>query len=466
MILERTDGKMKLTVIGGGGVRSMFLAKSIAQKASHLHIDQLVFMDNDQEKLSIFGKMAQHVSAALCPELELILTTDPIVAVTDADYIITTIRVGGDHMRVRDERIALAHGVLGQETTGAAGVSFAMRSVPALANYCDLIRKYSHPGVKVFNFTNPAGVVSQALRDMGYDFTFGICDAPSGMLRQIADYRHVEPSRVTGECYGLNHLSYFRTIEIDGNNILPELIADDGAYKHTDLRFFEKDLVQSRKSVLNEYLYYFYYREKAVENILHSAQTRGELIEAVNRNMIRELSQIDIDKDFDTALRCFEKWYGVRENAYMANETGIHRDKTWSFDMFGPDEGGYAGVALRFMEIANSGTKQQMILCSPNNGAIPGLMDTDVIEATCDVTVDSCVPHAVKETDVPAGNLELIRRVKYYERLVARGIVNRSKKDIVESLTMHPLVNSYSLAKDIAAQYFELNKNYIDGWVD
>ena len=141
---------MKLTVIGGGGVRSMFLAKSIAQKAAELHITELVFMDNDGEKLRIYGGLAAHVSRMLNPELKFRLTTDAVDAVKDADYIITTIRVGGDHMRVREERIALANGVLGQETTGAAGLSFAMRSVPALAEYCELIRQYAKPTVKVF----------------------------------------------------------------------------------------------------------------------------------------------------------------------------------------------------------------------------------------------------------------------------------------------------------------------------
>ena len=108
---------MKLTVIGGGGVRSMFLAKSIAQKAAELHITELVFMDNDGEKLRIYGGLAAHVSRMLNPELKFRLTTDAVDAVKDADYIITTIRVGGDHMRVREERIALANGVLGQETS-------------------------------------------------------------------------------------------------------------------------------------------------------------------------------------------------------------------------------------------------------------------------------------------------------------------------------------------------------------
>ena len=166
---------MKLTVIGGGGVRSMFLAKSIAQRAEELHIDELVFMDNDPEKLRIYGGLAAHVARMLCPTMKFTLTSSAEEAVTDADYVITTIRVGGDATRVRDERLALDLGILGQETTGAAGVSFAMRSIPALAEYCELIKKLAKPGVKVFNFTNPAGVVSQALRDMGYDFTYGIC---------------------------------------------------------------------------------------------------------------------------------------------------------------------------------------------------------------------------------------------------------------------------------------------------
>ena len=127
---------MKLTVIGGGGVRSMFLAKSIAQRAEELHIDELVFMDNDPEKLRIYGGLAAHVARMLCPTMKFTLTSSAEEAVTDADYVITTIRVGGDATRVRDERLALDLGILGQETTGAAGVSFAMRSIPALAEYC------------------------------------------------------------------------------------------------------------------------------------------------------------------------------------------------------------------------------------------------------------------------------------------------------------------------------------------
>ena len=453
---------MKLTVIGGGGVRSMFLAKSIAQKAAGLHITELVFMDTDEEKLRIYGGLAARVSHMLNPDLAFRLTADAVDAVRDADYIITTIRVGGDHMRVREERIALACGVLGQETTGAAGVSFAMRSVPVLAEYCRLIRQYAKPSVKVFNFTNPAGVVSQVLRDMGYDFTYGICDAPSGMLHQFADLYGVPADRIEGECYGLNHLSFFRSIKIDGREIMPELIERDDAYTETDMRFFDKELLRHINCVPNEYLYYFYYRERAVENVLHAPQTRGEIIEEINRRMTAELAGMDVEKEFDRCLQCFEKWYGRREDAYMSNETGVRRNKAWHFDVSAPDAGGYAGVALRFIDIVESGKSGSMILCVPNRGAIPGLLDEDIVEITCGITREGCSPHPAADGDERA--LEMIRRVKAYERLASKAIREKSRAALVDCLMLHPLVNSYSLAVRLADAYIELNKEYSDGW--
>lgn len=459
---QKAGIRMKLTVIGGGGVRSMFLAKSIAQKASELNIDELVFMDNDERKLNIYGAMAKKVSKLLCSDLAFKLTTDEIEAVRDADYVITTIRVGGDKMRVRDERIALDLGLLGQETTGAAGLSFAMRSVSALAKYCELIKKYAKPDCKVFNFTNPAGVVSQTLRDMGYDFTYGICDAPSGMLHSFARLYGADENSIKGEVYGLNHLSYFKSITIDGKEIMPELIENDKAYADTDMRYFEKELLRERGGVLNEYLYYFYYREKAIENILKAEKTRGEQICEINESMTNALENVDIENNFDEAFKIFEHWYGIRENNYMASETGVKRQNKWHFNIYQKDAGGYAGVALKFIEIVQSGKSDSMILCVPNNGAINGLKADDVVEITCDITPNGAVPH--KMGDVDEQNLEIIRRVKMYERLSSKAIRERSVQSAVEALTLHPLVNSYSLAKRLVDAYLELNKEYTGDW--
>ena len=440
----------------------MFLAKSIAQRAEELNIDELVFMDNDAEKLNIYGKMAQKVASLICGGLKFRLTTDAVDAIRDADYIITTIRVGGDEMRVRDERAALDLGLLGQETTGAAGFSFAMRSVSALAEYCELIKEYAKPGCRVFNFTNPAGVVSQTLRDMGYDFTYGICDAPSGMLRSFEKLYGASEGSAKGEIYGLNHLSYFQSITIGGREVLHELIENDRAYAETDLRYFEKSLLRERGAILNEYLYYFYYREKAVANILAAPETRGEQICEINKKMTAELEQIDIENDFDRAFQVFEHWYGVRENNYMAAESGVKRKNPWRFDIYSPDDGGYAGVALKFMEITGSGGADQMILCVPNRGAIAGLCDNDVVEITCDIVGGEAVPHRFGEVDEQ--NLELIRRVKIYERLARAAIRTKSRTRAVEALTLHPLVASYSLASTLVDAYLEHNKAYTGDW--
>jgi len=453
---------MKLTVIGGGGVRSMFLAKSIALRAAALDIQELVLMDSDAQKLRIFGGMAKHLAEMLEPSLQITLTLDPIVAIRDADYVITTIRVGGDEARCRDEHEALSLGVLGQETTGAAGFSFAMRSIPVLTDYCELVKKYAKPGACVFNFTNPVGIVSQALRDAGYDFTYGICDAPTSMLAQLSALYGLPSDAFQGEIYGLNHLSWFSEILYNGKNIMPKLLANERARKETDLHFFDTSLLNHISCVPNEYCYYYYYREKAVENILRGGQTRGDDILEINREMMKELSSLDPEKDFDRCLSVYSKWYGEREARYMARETGIKRTAAWRFDPYAPDSGGYAGVALRFMEIIQSGQKGQMILCLPNQGALDFLEDTDTVEVTCDVEKGKVLPHHYGKVD--RSQAECIRRVKYYERIGAQAILKRDRMLAAESLMAHPLVNSWSLAIQLTDAYIRENTVYTGVW--
>lgn len=453
---------MKLAVIGGGGVRSLFLARSLAARAKNLEIETLSFMDNNPEKLRIYGTLARETAKRICPDLDFQLTTDSIEALRDADYVITTIRPGGDGMRVRDERIALDLGLLGQETTGAAGFSFAMRSVSALQEYCEQVKRYARPGCKVFNFTNPAGLVSQTLRDLGYDFTYGICDAPAGMLRSFEKLYGAPEGSAAGEVYGLNHLSYFSSVTLNGKEILGELIDNPQAYSQTDMRYFEPSLLKRRGAILNEYLYYFYYREQAVANILKAPQTRGEQIADINRRMTESLQTLDIEKDFDKALAVFEAHYGERENNYMAAETGITRKVPWRFDIFGKDYGGYAGIALQFISLVKQNANGSMILCVPNNGAIDGLQPTDVVEITCDIQNGEAVPHKFGQVD--AQNLELIRRVKNYERLASIAIREKDIAAAADALTLHPLVNSYSLAKQLVNAYVALNADFTEGW--
>lgn len=455
---------MKITVIGGGGVRSMFLSKSIANRAKELNITELVFMDNDSEKLNIYGKMAKEVAKMLAPQMNFSLTEDSVEAIKNADYVITTIRAGGDTMRCRDERIALDLGYLGQETTGAAGFSFAMRSIPALAKYCEIVKKYAKPTCKVFNFTNPAGVVSQTLRDMGYDFTFGICDAPSGMVRSFEKFLDLPLGSTQSYCYGLNHLSFFNEIIYDGENIVPKLIESDSAYKKTDLRYFNKEDLLKKQFIPNEYLYYFYEPQKSVQNILNAHETRGEQIERINREMTRALKGIDIERDFEKALKIFEHYYGLRENSYMASETGEKRDKIYKFDIYSEDDGGYAGVALGIIDALENNSGKPFIACVPNkNKAMDFLYETDTVEISCKIENGEAVPIAPRV--VSEENKVLISAVKEYEQLSSRAIRLRDKAAAAEALAVHPLVNNREAAEKLVTAYGELNKNYFGEWI-
>lgn len=442
----------------------MFLAKSIAGRAGELSITELVFMDNDSEKLNIYGKMAQEVAKRLAPEMRFSLTPDPVEAIKNADYVITTIRAGGDKMRCRDERIALDLGYLGQETTGAAGFSFAMRSIPALAQYCELVKTYANKDCKVFNFTNPAGVVSQTLRDMGYDFTFGICDAPSGMVRSFEEFLDLPLGSTMSFCYGLNHLSFFNEIISDGENVVPKLVSSDEAYKKTDLRYFKKEDLLKKQFIPNEYLYYFYEPQKSVQNILNASETRGEQIERINREMTKALKSIDIEDEFEKALEIFEYYYGMRENSYMASETGEKRDKQYKFDIYSVDDGGYAGVALGIIDAIVNKTEKPFIACVPNWGrAMKFLKESDTVEITCVLENGEAVPVAPRV--VSKENEELILRVKEYERLSSRAIRLHDRAAAVNALTVHPLVNNAEAAEKLITAYGELNKDYFGEWI-
>ncbi len=456
---------MKLSVIGGAGSRSLMLLKSLAGKSKQLGLDMLVFMDTDRERIKVFGPLLLEGARRLAPDLTVRYTDSAEEAVEGADFLITTIRSGAEASRVTDERIALKHGVLGQETTGAGGFAMALRSIPALIPYCELARKQASPDVMIFNFTNPAGLVTQALRDLGYDFVYGICDAPSGFLRQVAKLYKRPAEDFKAELMGLNHLSYFTSLKLDGRELIPEILRNPALYANTDMRYFEPDVAKHLGCLLNEYLYYFYYREKAVANILGASQTRGEHIEKINNLMLKELSKLDAKRDFEEMLHIYSDFTNLREAGYMASESSIQRDEgsTPRFDLFTDDEGGYAGVAMALIRAKTGAPGSEMSLCLPNRGTVGWLLETDVIEVSCDLTECGPVPKKAAYL-IPESAKILIQTVKYYERTAAKAIIERDSGLAIDALAAHPLVNSYSLAKSLLHDYLNAYQQYTGGW--
>lgn len=457
---------MKLAVLGGGGVRSPFLAKSLALAAKEIGLTELFFMDIDREKLHIYGTIAKKVAAAIAPDVTFHLTENAEEALFGADYIITTIRAMGDEGRVIDERTALNLGVLGQETTGAGGFAMALRSIPVLKEYCALAQRVAKPDALIFNFTNPSGLVTQALRTMGYDNVYGVCDAPSNFLRQLKEMLGAE--NFSGDCFGLNHLSWFYNFKADGKDATEAILLHPQLHTDTEMRLFPDKLLSVCDWYLpNEYLYFYYYRDNAVASVLKSGKTRGETILEINRDMLEKLSKLDIEADFEEAFHCFMEHYAMRENSYFSIESGERRKDqiavpTLEEFLNAPENGSYAAVALDFIRARQGGEPVDMVLSIPNNGTIPFLKDTDVCELSCTVTKNAVFPH--KAPEIPEMHKNLILTVKAYENLTVEAILQKNCTKAVRALTMHPLVSSYSLAEALVNEYLNAYRDYVGDW--
>lgn len=445
---------MKIGVIGGAGVRTVIFINGLLKRYKKLNIDEVVLYDVNHEKLDVIGKLCRHVVNREGKDLKVREVYDAVDAIRGMDYIVTTLRVGGDHSRVVDEAVALKNGVIGQETTGVGGFSMAVRTIPVLLEYCDLIEKHA-PEAWIFNFTNPSGLVTQALHAAGHHRVIGICDAPSSMKYRMAEKLGVTEEDLYVEFFGLNHLSWIRSMQVRGEEIMPKLIADDDFMSSIqELEIFDRDIALKTGLIPNEYLYYYYHRERALSNINKSDMTRGQTIEQVNIKMMEELRAMDIDADPETALQTFLYYMQLRENSYMSIESGsANRPMLERGSLPVPEGMGYAGVMLDCIEGMQSEEGRTLVLSVLNQGCIPFLSDEDVVEVTCKVSKNGIEP--VKQQSIPEMCELYIRLIKRYERLTVEAVREHSEDKAVEALMLHPLVNSYSLAKKLIADYNE-----------
>jgi 6-phospho-beta-glucosidase len=232
------------------------------------------------------------------------------------------------------------------------------------------------------------------------------------------------------------------------------------------MRYFEPELAGALGCLLNEYLFYFYYREKALENILKAGETRGERICKINAEMLTELKKYQASEDFDKMLEIYSHYTYLRESNYMQDETSVARDKgsVSLFSLCTEDEGGYAAVALALMKAKITGEEGEMILCVPNEETLPWLEPHDIIEVSCHISKEGAKVKA-GDYNIPESAKQLISSVKYYERFVAEAIVEQDMTKAIEAVMLHPLVSSYSLARGIVRDYLDAYGDYVGGKV-
>jgi 6-phospho-beta-glucosidase len=458
---------MKLTLIGGGGVRAPLFVGSALRRVEKSGLTEICLHDINSEKLEVFGALSTELARRVQSPVRISTSRDAEQALEGASYVVTTVRPGGEEGRIKDERIALNHGVLGQETTGPGGFAMALRSIPVILEYASLLKRVS-PDAWLFNFTNPAGLVTQALRNEGFDRAIGICDGANSAQEAVATRLKLPANNMRTEVFGLNHLSFTRAAYVDGHEVLQELLDDDTFLAETSQRMFAPSVIRRHRLWFNEYLYYYYYAEQAVAALQSDERTRGEEVRDLNRALIARLKEIGVDADPQRALSAYFAYEQRRNATYMhyARQDAPSMEEADQNAPEAPNAGhegeGYAGVALNLVDALQTGLPCYSGLNVPNGNAIDGLLPEDVVEVSCVIDREGVRPSRIGA--MPDAQAQLVKSVKRYERLAVQAIRERKRDLAVEALVAHPLVLSYSRAEPLVDEYLRAHAAHLGEW--
>ncbi len=444
---------MILTILGGGGFRVPLVYRALLNDRLPGRVTHIRLYDTDPARLTATSTVCRELANGDSDAPEVSVHTDLTEAVRRTDVVFSAIRVGGLEARALDERLPMAHGLIGQETVGAGGISYALRTIPEARRIARTIAARA-PEAWVINFTNPAGIVTESLREILGDRVVGICDSPVGLARRSAHAIGLSPDvEVLVEYAGLNHLGWLTGLRVDGEDRLPELLAaPDRIESFEEGRLFGADWIRALGAVPNEYLHQFYFAREALQADRQAGPSRAQVIQDQQRDFYRVA-----DVTAPGALRRWEQTRLARERTYMASNRatsgGFERDQA---DL---ESGGYDQVALAIMHAIAHDTASTLIVNTANRGRLDFLDDDAVIEAPCRVMGNGI--HPLPITALPDHAVGLVSTVKYVERQVLLAAHSGSRKAAWRALASHPLVDSVRVASalldDLVAAHPQLH---------
>ncbi|MFF1832654.1 6-phospho-beta-glucosidase [Streptomyces sp. NPDC058231] len=439
---------MKLTILGGGGFRVPLVYAALLADHAEGRVTAVTLYDTDTDRLTAVARVLADQAAGVEDAPVVLATTELDEALRGADFIFSAIRVGGLAGRAADERVALDEGVLGQETVGAGGIAYGLRTVPVAVDLARRIARLA-PHAWVINFTNPAGLVTEAMsRHLG-DRVIGICDSPVGLGRRIARVLGADPERAWIDYAGLNHLGWVRGLYIDGRDELPRLLADPellGSFEEGKL--FGTEWLRSLGAIPNEYLHYYYFNREAVRAYQDAERTRGAFLRDQQEGFYARMK--------DPAAPAFPTWdrtRAEREATYMSENRDVagagERDES---DL---ESGGYEHVALALMRAVARDERTSLILNVRNRTTLSVLDADAVVEVPC--LVDANGAHPVTVAPLPYHAVGLVTAVKAVERAVLDAAESGSRSAAVQAFALHPLVDSVSVARRLVDGYTKVH---------
>ena len=425
---------MKLAVVGAGSTYTPELVEGLARRADRLPIDELALLDIDRERLEVVGGLARRMLAKVGWSGRLTPTGDRDRAMDGAGFVIVQLRVGGSRARLLDETIPLKHGCIGQETTGPGGFMKALRTVPVVLELAEETARRAAPGAWIVDFTNPTGLVTQALLDAGHR-AVGLCNVAITMQRELAGVFDVEPERVRLDHVGLNHLSWARKVLVDGEDRLTAVIDALGGGDDADLRAriegaagteHSAALIRLLGALPSYYLRYYYDTDRVLQEQRAGHIRAKEVIEI-------EAGLLDLYRDptLDTKPALLER----RGGAY------------------------YSEAAAMLVASMYDGAGDVQVANVRNAGAIPNLPEEDVVEIS--TQVDRGGAHPLPTDPLGPEMLGLVQQVKAYERLAIEAARTGNRDRALVALMVNPLVRQYELAEALLADLLEANRAYL-----
>ena len=439
---------MKLCILGGGGFRTPYVYQALLHDSDPNRVTEVWLYDVDEQRLesmrALLALLARPFEDPPAVHTTMVLSD----AIQGAGFVFAALRIGGLRGRICDERVALSLGVLGQETTGPGGLAYAFRTVPVMLRIAELTKSLA-PTAYVINFTNPAGIITEAMQSVLGGRVIGICDTPSGLGRRVAAAMGVDQSRVHLDYVGLNHLGWMRGLICGGEDILPGFLArDDLLGRLEEATVFGVEWLRQLGAIPNEYLYYYYFNRDAVRAIRQSPQTRGEFLAEMQADFYARVAQAG-----DNAADLWRETVSRRSASYMAEAKGGAQGGPEHPDNPEDDPGqqGYAGVAVALMHAIASNERSTLILNVRNGSTIAGLPADAVIEVPATVDANGAHPLATRAPNLH--QLGLMQQVKEVERHAISAAREGSMSEALLAFALHPLVDSVTVARELLDRY-------------
>jgi 6-phospho-beta-glucosidase len=445
--------RRKIALIGGGGVRTPLVTYGINDAGQQLGADELVLFDIDGERCRIMADLGKAIVAGEGGSLRIRVASSLEDAVDGAAFVLNSIRAGGIGARAHDERVAIEQGYPGQETTGPGGIAMALRTVPIAVQQAGIIEKFS-PDAWLINFTNPAGLITQAIQHHSSARVVGICDTPSELMYRIRIALNADEESCCCDYLGLNHLGWIRSIRLRGEDVTEELLADDAFLSRIyPIPLFDHELIRALKLLPTEYLFFYYSRRRALENQRRQGSTRGTEIGQLNDRLIADLSRLLAQGNGHGAIAAYANYLNVRSGSYMELEGN-------SGSALGPGEAsdedpfraasGYHRIAIDVMSALCGDQPKRIVVNTRNLGAIDDMDPEDIVEVPCRIGADTITPEPCGR--LPESVRGLVQAVKAYERVAIDAALSGSTTAARKAMLLYPAIGEWEPSKDLLEQ--------------